>query len=128
MSANRSRAHRRLDRLRGRGVPLPRAGLGEIAGASHGMLKLLVSTDDLKLLGVHIVGTNATELVHIGQAVMGGGGTIEYLVDAVFNAKCHRRRTRQCSPSIRPICRQCSPGVYKCPRRQGYAMSGSHGA
>jgi pyruvate/2-oxoglutarate dehydrogenase complex dihydrolipoamide dehydrogenase (E3) component len=48
-------------------------------------IKLLVSTDDLKLLGVHIFGTNATELVHIGQAVMGCGGTIEYLVDAVFN-------------------------------------------
>jgi NAD(P) transhydrogenase len=58
---------------------------GQIAGASHGMLKLLVSPDDLKLLGVHIVGTNATELVHIGQAVMGCGGTLEYLVDAVFN-------------------------------------------
>jgi NAD(P) transhydrogenase len=58
---------------------------GQIAGASDGMLKLLVSPDDLKLLGVHIVGTNATELVHIGQAVMGCGGTLEYLVDAVFN-------------------------------------------
>jgi NAD(P) transhydrogenase len=58
---------------------------GQIAGASHGMLKLLVSPDDLKLLGVHIVGTNATELVHIGQAVMGCGGTVDFLVDAVFN-------------------------------------------
>jgi NAD(P) transhydrogenase len=58
---------------------------GQISGACHGMLKLLVSPDDLKLLGVHIVGTNATELVHIGQAVMGCGGTLEYLVDAVFN-------------------------------------------
>lgn len=58
---------------------------GQIAGDSYGMLKLLVSTDDLRLLGVHIFGTNATEMVHIGQAVMGCGGTIEYLVDAVFN-------------------------------------------
>jgi len=58
---------------------------GQIAGDSYGMLKLLVSTDDLKLLGVHIFGTSATELVHIGQAVMGCGGTIEYLVDAVIN-------------------------------------------
>ena len=58
---------------------------GQIAGASYGMLKLLVSTDDRRLLGVHIFGTNATELVHIGQAVMGCGGTIDYLVDAVFN-------------------------------------------
>ncbi len=58
---------------------------GQIAGDSYGMLKLLVSTQDLKLLGVHIFGTAATELVHIGQAVMGCGGTVEYLVDAVFN-------------------------------------------
>jgi NAD(P) transhydrogenase len=58
---------------------------GQIAGDSHGMLKLLVCTDDRKLLGVHIFGSNATELVHIGQAVMGCGGTIDYLVDAVFN-------------------------------------------
>ncbi|MCV7423273.1 Si-specific NAD(P)(+) transhydrogenase [Mycobacterium yunnanensis] len=58
---------------------------GQIAGDSYGMLKLLVSTEDLKLLGVHIFGTNATEMVHIGQAVMGCGGTVEYLVDAVFN-------------------------------------------
>jgi NAD(P) transhydrogenase len=58
---------------------------GQIAGDSYGMLKLLVSTDGLKLLGVHIFGTSATEMVHIGQAVMGCGGTIEYLVDAVFN-------------------------------------------
>jgi NAD(P) transhydrogenase len=58
---------------------------GQIAGDSHGMLKLLVSTDDHKLLGVHIFGTNATELVHIGQAVIGCGGTVDYLVDAVFN-------------------------------------------
>src|ERR1700757_2715211 len=58
---------------------------GQITGAAHGMLKLLVCPDDLKLLGVHIVGTNATELVHIGQAVMGCGGTLEYLVDTVFN-------------------------------------------
>jgi NAD(P) transhydrogenase len=58
---------------------------GQIAGDSHGMLKLLVCTDDRKLLGVHIFGSNATELVHIGQAVMGCGGTIDYLIDAVFN-------------------------------------------
>ena len=58
---------------------------GQIAGDSYGMLKLLVSTTDRTLLGVHIFGTSATELVHIGQAVMGCGGTVDYLVDAVFN-------------------------------------------
>ncbi|HVV13391.1 Si-specific NAD(P)(+) transhydrogenase [Amycolatopsis sp.] len=58
---------------------------GQISGDSYGMLKLLVSTTDRKLLGVHVFGSGATELVHIGQAVMGCGGTVDYLVDAVFN-------------------------------------------
>jgi NAD(P) transhydrogenase len=58
---------------------------GQIIGDSYGVLKLLVSPDDHSLLGVHVFGTGATELVHIGQAVMGCGGTVDYLVDAVFN-------------------------------------------
>jgi NAD(P) transhydrogenase len=58
---------------------------GQILGDSYGMLKLLVSLEDRTLLGVHVLGTNATEVVHIGQAVMGNGGTVDYLVDAVFN-------------------------------------------
>ncbi len=58
---------------------------GQIIGDSYGVLKLLVSPADRTLLGVHVFGTGATELVHIGQAVMGCGGTIDYLVDAVFN-------------------------------------------
>ncbi|MFI6786738.1 Si-specific NAD(P)(+) transhydrogenase [Nonomuraea sp. NPDC050383] len=58
---------------------------GQIIGDTYGMLKLLVSPEDRSLLGVHVFGTGATELLHIGQAVMGCGGTIDYLVDAVFN-------------------------------------------
>jgi NAD(P) transhydrogenase len=58
---------------------------GQIIGDSYGVLKLLVSMEDRTLLGIHVFGTNATELVHIGQAVMGCGGTVDYLVDAVFN-------------------------------------------
>ncbi|MDQ6657621.1 MAG: Si-specific NAD(P)(+) transhydrogenase [Actinomycetota bacterium] len=58
---------------------------GAILGDSYGMLKLLVHAENRKLLGVHVFGTNATELVHIGQTVMGLGGTVDYLVDAVFN-------------------------------------------
>jgi NAD(P) transhydrogenase len=58
---------------------------GQIIGDSYGVLKLLVCLETRKLLGVHVFGTGATELVHIGQAVMGCGGTIDYLVDAVFN-------------------------------------------
>lgn len=58
---------------------------GHIMGETHGMLKLLVSPVDGKILGVHAFGTGATEVVHIGQAVMGLDGTVDYLVDAVFN-------------------------------------------
>jgi NAD(P) transhydrogenase len=58
---------------------------GQILGENHGLVKLLVSPGDGKLLGVHAFGAGATEVVHIGQAVMGLGGTIEFLVDAVFN-------------------------------------------
>jgi NAD(P) transhydrogenase len=58
---------------------------GHILGDTYGMLKLLVSPEDGTILGVHVLGTNATEVVHIGQTVMGFGGTVDYLVDAVFN-------------------------------------------
>jgi NAD(P) transhydrogenase len=58
---------------------------GQILGDVHGMLKLLVSADDRRLLAVHALGTGATELVHIGQALIAHDGTVDYLVDAVFN-------------------------------------------
>ena len=58
---------------------------GQILGDSHGMLKLLVSATDRRLVGVHALGAGATEVIHIGQTVMAFGGTIDYLVEAVFN-------------------------------------------
>jgi len=58
---------------------------GQICGDAHGMLKLLVSTEDRTLLGVHSFGHGATETIHIGQAVMGCGGNVDYLIDTVFN-------------------------------------------
>ena len=58
---------------------------GYILGDTYGILKLLVSPDDGQLLGTHILGTGATELIHLGQAVMALGGTVGYFVDAVFN-------------------------------------------
>jgi NAD(P) transhydrogenase len=58
---------------------------GLMSGDEDGMLKLLVSPTDRTLLGVHVLGTGATDLVHIGQAVMGGGAGIDFLVTAVFN-------------------------------------------
>jgi NAD(P) transhydrogenase len=52
---------------------------------TDGFLKLLVATEDRRILGVHVIGSGATDLVHIGQAVMGGEGTIDFLLTAVFN-------------------------------------------
>ena len=58
---------------------------GQILGLREGLLKLLVSLEDRRLLGVHIVGEGATELIHIGQAVLAHNGTLDFFVDAVFN-------------------------------------------
>jgi NAD(P) transhydrogenase len=58
---------------------------GEIAGDNNGVLKLLVNGETRAIEGVHIFGTAATELVHIGQTVMAAGLTLDYLVEAVFN-------------------------------------------
>ena len=59
---------------------------GLMTGDETGMLKLLVSAEDHRVLGVHVIGTGATELVHIGQAVMAqGAGGLDFLVTAVFN-------------------------------------------
>ena len=58
---------------------------GQILGLREGLLKLLFSLEDRSLIGVHIVGEGATELIHIGQAVMQLGGTMDYFVHNVFN-------------------------------------------
>jgi len=58
---------------------------GLMTGDEDGMLKLLVSTEDRRLLGVHVLGTSAADLVHIGQAVMGSTNSVDFLVSAVFN-------------------------------------------
>ena len=57
----------------------------QMIGDERGMLKLLFDPDTLRLLGVHVMGESATEIIHIGQAVMSMGGTIDYLRDTVFN-------------------------------------------
>jgi NAD(P) transhydrogenase len=67
---------------------------GQIRGDTTGRLKLIFHRDTRKILGVHIIGEGATELVHIGQAVMILGGTVDYFVDTVFNyptlAECYK--------------------------------------
>jgi len=67
---------------------------GHLVGDATGMLKLLIHQESHEVLGVHAIGTGATELVHIGQAVMGLKGTVEYFVNTVFNyptlAECYK--------------------------------------
>ena len=58
---------------------------GLIQGDTDGMLKLVVHRQTRRLIGVHILGDRATELVHIGQAVMSLGGTVDVLIQMVFN-------------------------------------------
>jgi NAD(P) transhydrogenase len=58
---------------------------GQIIGDTKGMIKLVFDAEDLKLLGVHIVGENASELLHIGMMVMQFGGTINAFIEGVFN-------------------------------------------
>jgi NAD(P) transhydrogenase len=58
---------------------------GEIVGDRSGMLKLLFERDTHRLRGVHIIGEKASELIHIGQAVLAFGGPVDYFVETVFN-------------------------------------------
>jgi NAD(P) transhydrogenase len=58
---------------------------GQMVGDHTGMLKILFHPDTLKLLGVHVIGEDATEIIHIGQGVLALDGTIEYFRDSIFN-------------------------------------------
>ena len=67
---------------------------GQIIGDSSGLLKLIFHIDTRQILGVHIIGEGASELIHIGQAVLAHGGPIDYFVNTVFNyptlAECYK--------------------------------------
>jgi NAD(P) transhydrogenase len=67
---------------------------GHIIGDTTGMLKILFHRQTRHLLGVHCIGEAATEIIHIGQAVMALGGTLDYFRDTVFNyptmAECYK--------------------------------------
>ena len=58
---------------------------GHIMGLDTGMMKMIFALDDRRLLGVHIIGEGATELIHIGQAVLNLHGTIDYFIENTFN-------------------------------------------
>ncbi len=73
---------------------------GQIIGDAQGLLKLIVAARDEKLLGVHIVGEQASELIHIGQLVMKLGGTVRDLANNVYNyptlAECYKLAAMDC--------------------------------
>ena len=67
---------------------------GQILGDETGLFKMLFSTETKELLGVHCIGTGATELVHVGQAALKLGGGLSYFLETVFNyptlAECYK--------------------------------------
>jgi len=77
---------------------------GQIIGDAQGMLKLIVDTRNEKLLGVHIVGEQASELVHIGQLVMNLNGSVRDLISNVFNyptlAECYKLAALDCTHQL----------------------------
>ena len=77
---------------------------GNILGDDTGMLKLLFHRESRRLLGVHIIGAEASELVHIGQAVLAFDGTLDYFVNTVFNyptlAECYKVAALDCYNKI----------------------------
>ncbi len=66
----------------------------QLIGDEQGMLKLLIHQESRAILGVHALGTGATELIHIGQAAIAFNATVDYFVNAVFNyptlAECYK--------------------------------------
>jgi NAD(P) transhydrogenase len=78
---------------------------GQILGDDSGLFKMLFHREDRRLLGVHAVGTGATELIHIGQAVLGLGGGIDYFLETVFNyptlAECYKVAALDASNKLR---------------------------
>jgi NAD(P) transhydrogenase len=67
---------------------------GQLIADPHGILKLLFHPESRRLLGVHAIGTGATELIHIGQTVIAAGMAIDYFIESVFNyptlAECYK--------------------------------------
>jgi NAD(P) transhydrogenase len=75
---------KKIDYVAGRGL-FENNARGKITGDSEGITKLLVDTKTRKLIGVHVIGERATELVHIGQTAIHLGATVDLFIDMVFN-------------------------------------------
>ena len=78
---------------------------GQILGDDSGLLKMLFHREDRRLLGVHAIGTGATELIHIGQAVLAHGGGMAFFLQNVFNyptlAECYKVAALDASNKLR---------------------------
>jgi NAD(P) transhydrogenase len=78
---------------------------GQIVGDQSGMFKMLFHRENRRLLGIHCIGTGATELVHVGQAVLGLGGGLDYFMKTVFNyptlAECYKVAALDASNKLR---------------------------
>jgi NAD(P) transhydrogenase len=78
---------------------------GQILGDETGFLKLLFHTETGRLLGIHAIGVHASELIHIGQAVMSFGGGLDYFIDTVFNyptlAECYKAAALDAANDLR---------------------------
>jgi NAD(P) transhydrogenase len=78
---------------------------GQILGDHSGMFKMLFHREDRRLLGIHCIGTGATELVHVGQAVLALGGSLDYFLQTVFNyptlAECYKVAALDASNKLR---------------------------
>ncbi len=103
---------------------------GHIIGDTTGMLKILFHRHTRKLLGIHCIGEAATEIVHIGQAVMALDGTMDYFRDTVFNyptmAECYKdgRLRRLQQAELRPLVHA---GRHDSKRRSGRDARGGRG-
>jgi NAD(P) transhydrogenase len=78
---------------------------GQILGDHSGLFKMLFHREDRRLLGIHCMGTGATELVHVGQAVLALGGGLDYFLQTVFNyptlAECYKVAALDASNKLR---------------------------
>jgi len=88
-----------LDYVVGRGY-YKESARGQIIGDCNGLVKLIVDTETHRLIGVHIVGEHASELIHTGQLLMNFGGTVHDLACNVFNyptlAECYKLAAQDC--------------------------------
>lgn len=80
---------------------------GQILGDDTGMVKMIFHRNDRRLLGVHAIGTGATELIHVGQAVLALGGGLDYFINTIFNyptlAECYKVAAHNCANKLRKV-------------------------